>query len=373
MLIFAVLVSPALSIAESLPKGAVAELLEDNGEALLKQLTNPTGDPGDGQVEKTVVFSGQSSVKIIPMQRFHPTIPGWKYRITEKPKHGEYRYLRFAWKADGCAGIMLQLHDEKDWTIRYTAGVDRFNWGTKFVADQPPSEWTIVTCDIHKDFGERTITGIALTAFDGQAAYFDHIYLAQTIEDLDRIDATGFRKGKQLEISQDDLKQLWVDLGSSNASKAYLAFWRLVTAPKQVVPFLKSNLTGFQARPDTNKIRQWINELDDDRFTVREGASEQLAHHLDAAVSLLEDELRNTASAEVQARIKKLLSSRKNGASERNRIEKVVRILEYVETAETREFLKELAKGTDGDPIAEAARQALKRIAVIVNAKDPRP
>src|SRR5262249_18453850 len=74
----------------------VVELLEDNAEALLKQLTNPTGDPGEGHVEATVVFSGANSIKIVPMQRFHPTIPGWRHRIVEKPAPGEYRYLRFA-------------------------------------------------------------------------------------------------------------------------------------------------------------------------------------------------------------------------------------------------------------------------------------
>src|SRR4051794_36262593 len=60
---------------------AVAQLLEDGGEALLKLLTNPTGDPGEGRVENDVVFSGASSIKIIPMQRFHPHVPGWAYRI----------------------------------------------------------------------------------------------------------------------------------------------------------------------------------------------------------------------------------------------------------------------------------------------------
>ena len=108
---------------------AVAELLEDNGEALLKLLTNPTGDPGEGHVEKTDVFSGASSVKIIPMQRYQSRIAGWQYRIREKPGPDEYRYLRFAWKADGATGIMVQLHDERDWYIRYTAGADQFGWG----------------------------------------------------------------------------------------------------------------------------------------------------------------------------------------------------------------------------------------------------
>src|SRR5215212_8927926 len=159
---------PASSHAAEPP--AVAEVLEDNAAALLGKLS---GGPGDGQVEKTVVFSGKESIRIVPMQRYERAIPGWKYRIVEKPGWGEYRYLRFAWKADGCAGIMVQLHDEKDWNIRYTAGVDRHNWGTKFVAQRPPGEWTVVTCDLYKDFGERTIQGMALTAFDGKAAYFD--------------------------------------------------------------------------------------------------------------------------------------------------------------------------------------------------------
>src|SRR5438876_11139647 len=95
---------------QAAPPPAVAELLEDNAESLLKQLTNPTGDPGEGHVETKVVYSGQRSIKIIPMQRFQPVIPGWKYTITEKPGPGEYRYLRFAWRADGAAGIMTQLH-----------------------------------------------------------------------------------------------------------------------------------------------------------------------------------------------------------------------------------------------------------------------
>src|SRR3954452_16609248 len=68
----------------------VATLLEDNAEALLKLLTNPTGDPGEGRAEREIVFSGGSGIKIIPMQRFHPHIPGWGYRIVERPGPDEY-------------------------------------------------------------------------------------------------------------------------------------------------------------------------------------------------------------------------------------------------------------------------------------------
>ena len=137
LLVLAVLVVGRAGGAE--PPATVA-LFEDDAEGLLKLLTNPTGDPGEGHPEKSEVFSGTTSIKIIPMQRFSPAIEGWKHRITEKPKPGEYRFLRYAWKADGCAGVMLQLHDEKDWNIRYTSGQNVQGWGTKFVAPKPPED-----------------------------------------------------------------------------------------------------------------------------------------------------------------------------------------------------------------------------------------
>jgi hypothetical protein len=346
---------------EAPSKPAVAELLEDNADSLLMLLTNPTGDPGEGLVEKQVVFSGKSCVKIIPMQRFHSRIPGWRYRITEKPKAGEYRYLRFAWKADGCAGTMIQFHDEKDWYIRYTAGVDRYNWGTKFVAERPSEHWLVVTRDLFADFGERTITGMALTAFDGRAAYFDHIYFGRSVDDLDRIDATGLRGGKPLVLTADQLERLWSDLGAVDAAKAYLAFWTLVAAPARAVPLLKAKLAPGLA-PDLKPIRQWIIELDDDRFAVREAATKRLAEVLETATPLLEQALKNNPSAEVRHRIGLLLRQRKGGNSAQQRIENAVRVLEYLGTPEAAKCLQQLAKGQDGDPVSESARAALKRI-----------
>jgi hypothetical protein len=340
----------------------VAELLEDNADTLLKQLTNPTGDPGEGHVEKAVVFSGKSSVKIIPMQRFEPAIPGWKYRIAEKPKVGEYRYLRFAWKADGCAGIMLQLHDEKDWHIRYTAGIDQFNWGTKFVADKPPAEWRVVTKDLFKDHGERTITGIALTAFGGQAAYFDHIYFGRTVEDLDRIDATGLRAGKAPVWKATELDRFWNDLSGKDDSVSYRAFWSLVASPKQAVPFLRGKLNAGERGIDTKQVRQWIKQLDDDNFKVRERATKELARHIEAAAPLLEQELDSAPSAEVKTRIERLLAGRRTAEGDRARINKAVRVLEYTRTPEAKKCLEELAKAGQDARLEALAKDALKRL-----------
>lgn len=358
----ALLVGAGLLTRVEAVQPAVAVILEDNGADLLKLLTNPTGDPGEGHVENAIVFSGKSCVKIIPMQRFSPRIPGWKYRIVEKPKPGEYRYLRFAWKSDGGAGIMLQLHDEKDWRIRYTAGIDQFGWGTKFIGDKPPPDWTVVTIDLFKDHGERSLTGIAMTAFGGTAAYFDHIYFARTIDDLDRIDATGLRKlDKPVELSAADLNRLWQELTSNSAPRAYVAFWSLVADPKHATPFLKGKLIGATGGPTADQIRRWIAELDHERFATREAASRELTKHLDVAAGFLEKELEKSPSAEVRRRVERLLSLRKENP-EPLRQEKAVRILEYVETAEATRVLEELAKARDGSRLSAEAKTALVRL-----------
>ncbi|MBM4072230.1 MAG: hypothetical protein FJ271_25380 [Planctomycetes bacterium] len=335
----------------------VAELFEDDAEELLKKLTNPTGDSGEGRVEKAVVFSGKTSIKIIPMQRFHPQIPGWKYRIAKAPKAGEFRYLRFAWKADGCAGIMIQLHDEKDWFIRYTAGIDQFNWGTRFVAAKPSADWKLVTCDLYKDFGERTITGMALTVFGGQAGYFDHIYLGREVDDLDRIDATGLRRGTPPAPSAADLDRLWQQLADGDHAAAYRAYWTLVAASKQSIPFLKGKLAGPPAKVASQQLRRWIAELGDEQFAAREQATRMLAQHVDAAAPLLEQELTRKPSPEVRTRIGLLLKGRKGLDEDRQRITRAIRALTYISTAEARAALEELARG-DG-PAAAEIRAAL--------------
>jgi hypothetical protein len=322
-----VLVAAMLVRTSAAEPPATGALFEDDAEAFLKLLTNPTGDSGEGHPEKSEVFSGTTSIKIVPLQRFSPSIEGWKYRIAEKPNPGEYRFLRYAWKANGCDGVMLQLHDEKDWNIRYTSGQNVQGWGCKFIAPKPPAEWTVVTIDLYADFGEREIHGIALTAFNGTAAYFDHIYLGRTIEDLDRINATGLRKaGKPLELTPQQLNDCWTDLGGDRAEKAYRAYWTLVSAPTKAEPFLKAKLAGSGAAVDGKQLRQWVLELDHERFAVREAATKGLAKHLDAATPLLKKELERTPSPEARTRIDRLLAKQAQDP-DKVRAEKARRVL----------------------------------------------
>src|SRR5205085_656395 len=103
-------------------------------------------------------------------------------------------------------------------------------------------KWTVITRDLFADFGQRTIQGMALTVFGTQPGYFDHIYFGRNIEELDAIDATGLSDGSAPVLKPEDLDRLWGQLGGEDAPKSYLAFWTLVAAPEQSVPFLKEHL-----------------------------------------------------------------------------------------------------------------------------------
>jgi hypothetical protein len=254
---------------------------------------------------------------------------------------------------------MLQMHDEKDWNLRFTAGVDVPNWGTKFVAATPPSRWTVVTRDLFAEFGQRTIKGIALTVFEGEAGYFDHIYLARTIDDLDRIDVTGLREVFSLppQLNPDRLDQLWTDLAAEDASKAYLAFWTLAAAPARSTPFVCQNLAFPHSAGAIPQIKIWIAELDADQYAVRERATQHLTQNLEVASEFLKKGLED-ASPEARTRILQLLErAADKGEKTRSaeRIEKGLRLLKYTNTPGGRAFLDEWAN-REGDPSRKPRR-----------------
>lgn len=160
-------------------------VLVDDDSSLVEALTG-----GDGNAEFVAgdKLVGQFALRVTPLQRHSPRIPGWKYRIRENPSEGEYRYLRFAWKCDGAHGVMIELANDGRWPaagapeLRYYAGKNSTPWQATEVSPGIPQEWTLVTRDLWKDFGDCTLTGIAPTAMGG-AALFDAIQLLRTTED----------------------------------------------------------------------------------------------------------------------------------------------------------------------------------------------
>lgn len=158
-------------------------MLFDDDPAFAAQLHE---GEGRATLETADRFAGQASLRMAPLQRSSLQIPGWQYRIVERPAPGEYRYLRFAWKSCGGTGVMIELASDGKWPPadkpiwRYYSGQNTTGWAARQVAADAPQQWVEVTCDLWKDFGTFTLTGIAPTAMGGDAL-FDRLELLREL------------------------------------------------------------------------------------------------------------------------------------------------------------------------------------------------
>ncbi len=146
--------------------------------ALLKE------ESGTATIESTGAAFGKLCLRISPPQRAAKQLPGWNYRIVEKPAApNEFRYLRLSWRTSG-AGVMVELARSGIWPKaedqngRYFAGRNTTNWQARQTSPTVPSDWDTVTLDLWKDMGAFTLTGLAPTAMGGDA-WFDRIELVR--------------------------------------------------------------------------------------------------------------------------------------------------------------------------------------------------
>jgi len=173
-------------LRQMLGSAAPPEFVLFDDDAQFPLLLNE-GD-GDVRVVTRDAHRGAAALAVQPPQRFSAAIPGWQFRIAEHPGPGEYRYLRFAWKQEQGEGVMLELAADGVWpaadvsTHRYYSGTNGSAWKATRVSEERPAEWTIVTRDLWQDSGGFTLTGLAPTAFGGEAL-FDDIRLLRTLDE----------------------------------------------------------------------------------------------------------------------------------------------------------------------------------------------
>ena len=172
----------------------IVTILDENVDDVIKYITSGNGKPDKSTDDK---FKGNEALKIGvdggDGQNFNPNAPDWKFEIVEKPStSNEFRYITFAWRKDGGEGIQLQLHGNPDtWGHRYHGGANVKNWNPSIqVSKKIPAKWEVHTRDLFKDWKKFQLTGIAFTAWDGKAGYWDHVYLHQG-ESLASVDSKG--------------------------------------------------------------------------------------------------------------------------------------------------------------------------------------
>ena len=162
---------------------------EASVKSLIPNLTNGNGTVA---LEKKDVYQEDDDRKASlfvdavggDFQKFNPSIPDWQISIKKNPGKSEFRYLTWAWKKTGGAGIQLQLSVSGDWGHRYHAGVNAQNWNPSLEVDpKMPKEWTLVTRDVATDWGEIVITGMAFSNSGPTSSVWDHLVFHQTKDD----------------------------------------------------------------------------------------------------------------------------------------------------------------------------------------------
>lgn len=153
-----------------------------------------TEGAGKAEFDERQKYAGKAGLKVTPDQK-HQKPGALAIKIRENPGPGEYRYLHFAWRKQGGNTICLQLNHDGTWgpggtgregaKFRYHAGPGGECYGGSVVVDDKlPAKFAVVTRDLFADFGEFTLSGVAFSAVDGQAAFFDQLYLGRALEDF---------------------------------------------------------------------------------------------------------------------------------------------------------------------------------------------
>jgi WD40 repeat protein len=183
-------------------------------------------------------------------------------------------------------------------------------------------------------------------------------------------DATSRLQGGRLQtvnLSAQELEELWNDLADQKGTKAYRAVWTLVAGARQSVPFLGNRLRPVPLADAQQQRRmvQLIAELDSDEFTTREKANSELEKLGDLAEPDLRRVLATRPANEVRERVEHLLEKLESPDRLRERMRgvRVHEVLEQIGTPEARQVLKTIAQGAPEAVLTRDAKASLERLA----------
>jgi WD40 repeat protein len=160
-----------------------------------------------------------------------------------------------------------------------------------------------------------------------------------------------------------DLSILWKELASAEAAVAQRAVIAMASSAKNVVAFLKEQMPTTQEIP-TQKVQQWLKDLGNDRFTVRESAALNLRRLGRAIEPSLREALGKADALEVRRRLQALVDSLEEGrlSLEELRQIRAVQALELTASADSRQLLQQWSRGAHGSLLRDEAERALKRL-----------
>jgi WD40 repeat protein len=176
----------------------------------------------------------------------------------------------------------------------------------------------------------------------------------------------AFRRGTP-QITTNEAERVWLELGAEDPVVMHRALWTLATAGETAVSMLARHLKPAPVDEELGpKVAKLVEQMNNDQFSVRERATQQVAELGEGADPFLRLALDETNSAEVRHRIRRLLNdlSGKPLVVDQNqqRALRGIQVLEEVGNEQACEVLERLATGEPAARMTQEAKSALARI-----------
>jgi WD40 repeat protein len=164
--------------------------------------------------------------------------------------------------------------------------------------------------------------------------------------------------------SEKDMDPFWTQMAAEDASKAFQALKAFLETPALSVPFLASRLQPVpQEAPP--RILRLLTELDDERFAVRQKATEELEKQGPHAEVAVRQALADRPSLEARRRLEQVLEKvgKPGGSSQALQSFRALEVLEVLDSPEARTVLARVAQGSAESWLTQEAKASLERLA----------
>jgi hypothetical protein len=161
------------------------------------------------------------------------------------------------------------------------------------------------------------------------------------------------------EFREGELARLWQHLSASRGEQADLLMWKMASGGKQTVEFLRDRILTLKA-PSRKRIVELIEQLDDDRFRVRDAAYLELALMGRFPAAELARTARNPLSREQAFRISRLLAAIESGSE--SAIHRAMQILLRNRSPQAIDLLTQLTRRDSAPELSRLAEQMLRQI-----------
>jgi RNA polymerase sigma factor (sigma-70 family) len=164
-------------------------------------------------------------------------------------------------------------------------------------------------------------------------------------------------------LSNETAAELWADLAAKDGNKAYAAMWKLADLPASAVALFGKHLKPAPPA-DADKVRRLVQDLDSDKFAIRQAAGQQLEEMGRAVAPALRRALEGKNSLETRQRLEGLLAKLAATVLSPDVVRRLraIQVLEQIATPEARQLLRGLAEGPASWEKQEA-QAALDRLA----------